>query len=485
MSDETAKNWVNRNKIWCKVGNSRVQFIIDSGSDSDAVTEREFERIHQENRSTIKFIDPNPSRKLVSFASNEPLKVLLCFQEFIRPEGDDKPWYNPVFEVIANASANVLGTKTSTLLEILALAGDAAAPSSCISQISPIEEEVSDVDDDDVVWPVELGAIKRNNKPFPTFNVQPVKIQVNPNVPPRRVTYNNIPLAMEKTVAETIKNNLEQEIIEVVSEGMNKDWISPVLVVPKSDGRLRAVVDLRAPNRAIIREEYFGETVDSILVGLENAKIFSTIDLTNAYYHIPLSEESRELTNFVFQNVIYRYKRLPFGLNIAPDCFQRCFRDTVLKDLEGVKSFQDDVLVFGSSEEEHNLRLEKVLQRLDEHSACVNSEKSKFKRETVTFIGLEISQDGYKVEQNKVEDIQKFPRPSSKAELRSLMGKVAYFDRFIFDRATATSEMSKALRSEPFEWSSAICLATINRSENETRTASMPSVFDCNYSTLR
>lgn len=437
------------------MGISRVLFTIDSGSDSDAITEYDFERIHRENKSTIKFIDVSPSRRLIPYASDEPLKVLICFQEFIQAEGEDKPWFNPIFEVIEKATSNVLGTKTSSLLEVLALAGNVniqAKNDQCAVQVFPIQEDESDVDDDDKDWSVELGAIGTNKKRFPTFNVPPVKLQINPDIPPRRVTYNNIPLAMEKTVAETIQNNLEQEIIERVTNEMNKNWISPVLVVPKHDGKLRAVVDLRAPNRAIIREEYFGETVDSILIGLEGSKLFSTIDLTNAYYHVPLSKESRELTNFIFQNEIYRYKRLPFGLNIAPDSFQRCFRGTVLKGLKGVKSFQDDVLVYGSSEEEHDSRLEEVLQRLKEHNACVNTDKCKFKKDTVKFVGLEISHDGYKLEQSKIDEIRDLPQPRNKAEIRSLMGKIAYFDRFIFDRATATSEMSKTLQSEPFEW---------------------------------
>nr|XP_054766977.1 uncharacterized protein K02A2.6-like [Lytechinus pictus] len=92
-------------------------------------------------------------------------------------------------------------------------------------------------------------------------------------------------------------------------------------------------------------------TIEDILSDLTNAKVFSTFDAKNGFWHVQLDESSSELTTFNTPYGRYRWKRMPFGLSTAPEEFQRRL-NLVLEGLEGVRCVADDILVFGKGESE-------------------------------------------------------------------------------------------------------------------------------------
>lgn len=88
------------------------------------------------------------------------------------------------------------------------------------------------------------------------------------------------------------------------------------------------------------------KTINDILVDLKDAKVFSTFDAKNGFWHVLLDEQSSYLTTFNTPHGRYRWLRMPFGLNTAPEEFQRR-QDQVLEGLKGVRSVADDILVYG------------------------------------------------------------------------------------------------------------------------------------------
>lgn len=146
-------------------------------------------------------------------------------------------------------------------------------------------------------------------------------------------------------------------IIEPVTDTMDKSFCSSLLVVPKEKNDIRLVVDLRGPNKSIIRTPFRMPTLESILADLDGAIYFSTIDLTSAFFHVELHENSRHLTNFFAGNATYRYKRLPFGLCNAPDIFQEILQTVVLAGCVGCHNYLDDILVSGRTKSEHDENL--------------------------------------------------------------------------------------------------------------------------------
>ena len=124
------------------------------------------------------------------------------------------------------------------------------------------------------------------------------------------------------------------------------DWVSSLVVVEKKNKKLRICIDPKDLNNSIKRSHYPMPNFDHIIPDLHNAKIFSTFDARNGYWQIKLTEESSYLTTFNTPFGRFRWKRLPFGLSCASEEYQRRMIDA-LSDLDGVRVFVDDILVFG------------------------------------------------------------------------------------------------------------------------------------------
>lgn len=130
--------------------------------------------------------------------------------------------------------------------------------------------------------------------------------------------------------------------------------------------------------------------MDDILADLNGAKVFSTLDLTTGYHQIELHPDSRYITTFSMHVGLRRYKRLNFGISSAAEIFQNTIRET-LSDIPGVLNVSDDMLVYGTSQEEHDMSLEVVLTRLSDCNLTLNAEKCKFNKTRVEFFGYVFS----------------------------------------------------------------------------------------------
>ena len=140
-------------------------------------------------------------------------------------------------------------------------------------------------------------------------------------------------------------------------------WCAGMVVVPKGDGRVRICVDLTKLNQAVCRERHILPSVEQSLALLENAKVFSKIDANSGFWQIELDKPSALLTTFITPFGRFYFSHLPFGINSAPEHFQ-CQMSEVLADLEGAICLIDDVMIFGKTQQEHDSRLTKVLERL-------------------------------------------------------------------------------------------------------------------------
>ena len=104
---------------------------------------------------------------------------------------------------------------------------------------------------------------------------------------------------------------------------------------------------------------------------------FSKIDLRTGYHQIPLTKEARSITTFVTHRGLFRYKRLPFGINSASEVFQNAIQNA-LRGLQGVRNRADDIIFLGRIGREHNERLNILFARLHEHGLTVNPSKCLF-----------------------------------------------------------------------------------------------------------
>ena len=178
-----------------------------------------------------------------------------------------------------------------------------------------------------------------------------------------------MPVALRDRLKKTLDLLVEQDILAPVTEPT--PWISSMVAVPKSDGRLRICLDPKDLNQAIQREHYPLPTIEEIATRLHGAKVFTVLDVRNGFWHVPLDQESSLLTTFNTPFGRYRWKRMPFGISFAPEVFQRRMHE-VIEGLEGVEVVADDFVTvgFGDTEEEaianHDQNLEAFLQRCEE-----------------------------------------------------------------------------------------------------------------------
>ena len=150
-------------------------------------------------------------------------------------------------------------------------------------------------------------------------------------------------------------------------------------------------------------------------------KVFSKLDLTNAYQQLAVSEESREILTINTHKGLLTYNRLPFGISSAPAVFQRTLEE-LFRDQQGVAIYLDDILVTGRDADEHNGRLQKVLETLSKAGLCLKKSKCLIGSSEVEYLGHKISAKGIKTLSDKVEAFAKAPVPEDTKQLQSFVG---------------------------------------------------------------
>ena len=267
-----------------------------------------------------------------------------------------------------------------------------------------------------------------------------VTLHVNPDVPPVAQPVRRTPFSLRDKVKEKIEELVAMDIIEPV-EGLTR-WVSPVVVVPKQNDEIRLCVDMRRANKAIIRERYPIPTVDEVLQSLYQSTVFSKLDLKWGYHQLELHPDSRSITTFTTHSGLYQYKRLMFGITSAPEVYQHVIQQS-LQGCEGVANISDDIIIHGKNTEEHDRRLQRVLERLKEKNLTLNAEKCKFHMTQMVFMGLVLSDNGIGPAEDKVKAIVDAREPQSASEVRSFLGLANYNARFILDFATVAEPLRR------------------------------------------
>ena len=133
-------------------------------------------------------------------------------------------------------------------------------------------------------------------------------------------------------------------------------WVNPIVIVEKPNGKLRICLDPRDLNTAVMREHYQLPPVEEITCRLSEAKYFTLLDASAGFWQLKLDEASTRLCTFNTPFGRYRFLRLPFGIHSAPEVFHRTVRQ-LFEGIEGVETYIDDLLIWGETKELHVCRL--------------------------------------------------------------------------------------------------------------------------------
>lgn len=314
--------------IEAEVGGIRIQFLIDSGSPINTVTTDIWEKI-QQTKAKVWAIKSNCDREFNSYGSQSILKVLARFESvLIIPKADTKCVAE--FFVIENARVCLISKSTGEQLEILRVGVDICS----------------------------IGNNNENEAAFPTIPIPALHIHIDKTVTPVKNLHCRIPIAMQEKAIEKLRWMITSDIVEPVNEPA--EWTSPLICVPKGQKDIRICIDMRQANKAIMRVNHLMPTMEMIRDKIRGCVIFSKLDITNAYHHILLDENSRHITTFMSPLGLLRYKRLMFGMNSAPEIYQKIM-DEIFAGQEEVAIYLDDILIASKDNESHEIRIKTVL----------------------------------------------------------------------------------------------------------------------------
>lgn len=231
------------------------------------------------------------------------------------------------------------------------------------------------------------------------------------------------------------------------------DWASPLVPVNKSDGTLRICVDYKVTlNPVLLIDRYPLPKIDDVLVAMNGAQYFSKTDLSQSYNQIEL-DESKDYTIINTHRGLFRYNRLVFGLSSSPGIFQRIMTNLLI-GIPNVAVFIDDVVIGGKTEGEHLRALETVFRRLLDGGLRLKKSKCVFLQQEVSYLGYILSKEGLKADPAKIAAVAEIPRPQNVAELRSFLGLVNFFAKFVKNYSHKLIPLYNLLRKTvPWHWS--------------------------------
>jgi hypothetical protein len=248
---------------------------------------------------------------------------------------------------------------------------------------------------------------------------------------------------------ELIQHKLKRDIIEPSTSPSS----STILLVPKPTGGVRFVIDYRALNKAVAPDAYTLPAVDESLASLNGNLFFTSLDMKEAFWTVPLNERSRELTAFRTPDGLFMYKRLPMGLKTASAVFCR-FIDRILGDLkwDSVLAYIDDLLVATPTFEKHLTVLEAVFARLDAANITLGASKCNIAQPRVHFLGHVVSAQGILPNPAKIKAIEALTIPNDKAGLDTALGIMGYYRKFIFNYAAIAEPLRLKANAGPHTW---------------------------------
>ena len=269
---------------------------------------------------------------------------------------------------------------------------------------------------------------------------------------PTMMADRRVPAALKKPLKEELQRLTELKVITPVEEPT--EWVSQPVIVKKSDNSIRLCLDPHELNKYLVREKYTIPTLDEITHNLKDATIFSKVDLASGYWHIKLDENSSKLTTFQTCFGRFRWLRLPFGLNVSSEIFQRKLLEAI-SGLSGVICIADDIIIYGSNDAEHDLNMENFLKRCRDTGIKLNKSKMDLKVKSLTFMGHKITEKGLEIDPKKLEAINAFKTPTNVSELKSFLGMINYVSKFVPNLSSSLYPLNNLLKKNvTWSWSS-------------------------------
>ena len=249
------------------------------------------------------------------------------------------------------------------------------------------------------------------------------------DTPPFKERFRRIPPPQLDEVREHLKLMLDAGVIRP----SNSPWCNAVVLVRKKDGSLCFCIDFRKLNSLTVKDSHPLPRICETLDSLAGAAHFSTFDMNSGFWQVPMDEESKQYTAFTLGSMgLYECGSMPFGLCNAPPTFQRLMQNCLGElNLTYCLIYLDDVIVFSDTPEEHLWRMHVVFDCLCEHGLKLKPSKCEVFKSEINYLAHHVSQKGVLPSKKNLESIAQCPPPDTYTKVKSFVGLVGHYRRFI------------------------------------------------------
>ncbi|KAG5877221.1 hypothetical protein JTB14_036429 [Gonioctena quinquepunctata] len=294
--------------------------------------------------------------------------------------------------------------------------------------------------------------INKNPKFFKGFGRFPGKHNI-----PTKENFENvchppskIPFAIRDQLKVELDRLVDRKAIVKVDEISPEASINRIVIVEKSNGKIRLCLDPSDINCQIVRKPRLGLNIEEVCSNLRDKNYFTVFDLSEGYHHLELNDESSWKCCFATPFGVYRFIVLPYGLANSQDLFQ----DEVEKHFSNVQNVvicHDDMIVHGKTRQEHDLAVAEVVKRATEVGAKFNEDKFQYCQSQVKFMGQIFSRNGMQIDSDKVESLCKLKTPTNRVELQRVIGSFNYVRRYVKNMSELMHPLCQLLRNN-VEW---------------------------------
>ncbi|RXN39425.1 dynein heavy chain axonemal [Labeo rohita] len=273
-------------------------------------------------------------------------------------------------------------------------------------------------------------------------------MRLDPSVHPTICAPRRVPLAMKDKIIKELNRMTKLGVIKPVQEPT--EWVSSMVAACKKDGAIRLCIDPVHLNKALLRPHHPMKTIEQVVADMPGAKVFSILDAKCGFWQVPLSEESSRLTTFMTPVGRYAFLRMPYGISTGSEVFQRCMEQ--LFEGQPCAIVVDDILIWGSTTEEHDLRLRQVMDRIRTVNLKLNPDKCRFRVSEVSYVGHLLTDQGIKPDPTKTDAVSSMPTPADKHDVQRFLGMTNYLSKFIPGYSKITAPLRQLLLQD-VEWS--------------------------------
>ncbi|GFT46722.1 retrovirus-related Pol polyprotein from transposon 412 [Trichonephila clavipes] len=189
--------------------------------------------------------------------------------------------------------------------------------------------------------------------------------------PPRRLAF---------TERQEVKKQIEEWLKEGIIRPSSSEYASPIVMVKKKDGSSRMCIDYRKLNQKLVKDKFPLPLIEDVLDTLQEAKVYSTLDLRSGFFHVDVDEDCRRYTSFIVPDGQLEFSKVPFGLSTSPGVFQRyassIFRDLTQKGI--VINYLDDLVIPAKNKQEGLEKLKIIFEVAKKYGLEIKFKKCQF-----------------------------------------------------------------------------------------------------------